>query len=135
MVELRRLAGKLNGHGPDLTKYHMELRGLGIINIKNLFGVAAVRERKDLDMVIRLDHWQTGKEHERLGLDEKTYEILGIRIPFVEMPVAPGRYLSVLIEVAARNHLLKGQGYAPSRDLAEKLDRELARGSQGLSRP
>jgi len=135
MVELQRRSGKLNGHGPDLTKYHMELRGLGIINIKNLFGVAAVRERKDLDMVIRLDHWQTGKEYERLGLDEKTYEILGVMIPFVEMPVAPGRYLSVLIEVAARNHLLKGQGYAPSRELSEKLDRELARGSQGPSRP
>lgn len=134
-VEFRRQAGMLNGHGPDLTKYHMELRGLGIINIKHLFGVAAVRERKDLELVIRLDHWQKGKEYERLGLDERTYEILGVMVAYMEMPVAPGRYLSVLIEVAARNHLLRAQGYAPSRELAERLDRELARGARGTGRP
>jgi HPr kinase/phosphorylase len=135
VVEFRRRAGVLNGYGPDLTKYHMELRGLGIINIKDLFGVAAVRERKDLEMVIRLDPWQEGKEYERLGIDEKTYDILGLKIPYVEMPVAPGRYLSVLIEVAARNHLLRKQGYVPSRDLAERLDRAIARGPRNLSRP
>ncbi|MBI3451012.1 MAG: HPr(Ser) kinase/phosphatase [Acidobacteria bacterium] len=133
VVEIRRRAGVLNGHGPSLTQYHMELRGLGIINIKDLFGVAAVRERKDLEMVIRLDPWQEGKEYERLGLDEKHYEILGARVPYIEMPVAPGRYLSVLIEVAARNHLLRAQGYVPSRDLADRLDREIARGSRRSS--
>jgi len=135
VVNFRRRGGVLNGTGPALTQYHMELRGLGIINIKNLFGVAAVRERKDLEMVIRLDPWQEGKEYERLGLDERHYEVLGVQIPYIEMPVAPGRYLSVLIEVAARNHLLKAQGYAPSRDLAERLDRELARGPRGGLRP
>jgi len=124
-VEFRRRGGVLNGHGPDMTKYHMELRGLGIINIKDLFGVASVRERKDLDVVIRLDHWQEGKDYERLGLDEKSYDILGVKVPYIEMPVAPGRYLSVLIEVAARNHLLWQQGYVPSRDLADRLDRAL----------
>jgi HPr kinase/phosphorylase len=135
VVSFKRRGGLLNGTGPALTQYHMELRGLGIINIKNLFGVAAVRERKDLEMVIRLDPWQEGKEYERLGIDERTYEVLGIKVPYIEMPVAPGRYLSVLIEVAARNHLLKAQGYAPSRDLAERLDRELARGPRGGLRP
>jgi HPr kinase/phosphorylase len=134
IVEFRRRGGVLNGLGPDMTKYHMELRGLGIINIKDLFGVASVRERKDLEMVIRLDPWQEGKDYERLGLDEKTYEIIGVQVPFIEMPVAPGRYLSVLIEVAARNHLLKAQGYAPSRDLAERLDRALAQDSGGARR-
>jgi len=133
VVNFKRRGGVLNGSGPPLTQYHMELRGLGIINIKDLFGVAAVRDRKDLEMVIRLDPWQEGKEYERLGLDERHYEVLGVKIPFIEMPVAPGRYLSVLIEVAARNHLLKAQGYAPSRDLAERLDRALARGAGGGS--
>jgi HPr kinase/phosphorylase len=135
VVEIRRRGAILNGHGPDLTKYHMELRGLGIINIKDLFGVAAVRERKDLNMVIRLDPWQEGKDYERLGLDERFYEILGVKIAYIEMPVAPGRYLSVLIEVAARNHLLKAQGYAPSRDLAERLDRALTQDPGGARRP
>jgi len=135
VVEFRRRGGLLNGHGPAMTQFHMELRGLGIINIKDLFGVAAVRDRKDLEMIIRLDPWQEGKEYERLGIDEKFYEVIGVKIPYIEMPVAPGRYLSVLIEVAARNHLLKAQGYAPSRDLAEKLDRELAQRSGGGRRP
>ena len=134
-VEFRRKGLVIQGLGPELTKYHMELRGLGIINIKDLFGVASVRDRKELNMVIQLEHWEQGKEYERLGLEEKSCEILGLKVPFVEMPVAPGRYLSVLIEVAARNHLLKGQGYAPSRDLAERLDREIARGSGGVPHP
>jgi HPr kinase/phosphorylase len=134
VVNFRRRGGILNGQGPTMTQYHMELRGLGIINIKYLFGVAAVRERKDLEMVIRLDPWQEGKEYERLGLDQKHYDVLGVKVPYIEMPVAPGRYLSVLIEVAARNHLLRVQGYAPAQDLAEKLDRELARGPGGVSR-
>jgi HPr kinase/phosphorylase len=135
VVEFRRRGGLLNGSGPSMTQYHMELRGLGIINIKDLFGVAAVREKKDLDVVIRLDPWQEGKEYERLGLDEKHFEVLSVKVPYIEMPVAPGRYLSVLIEVAARNHLLKGQGYVPSHHLAEKLDQELARGLRRDRRP
>jgi len=127
VVEFRRRSGLLNGDGPELTRYHMEVRGLGIINIKHLFGVTAVREKKDLDLIIRLVHWQEGMPYERLGLDENTFEILGVKIPFLEMPVAPGRYLSVLIEVAARTHLLRKQGYPPSQDLVERLDRELAK--------
>ena len=134
-VEFRRKGIALTGLATELTKYHMELRGLGIINIKDLFGVASVRDRKDLNMVIQLEPWEAGKEYERLGLDEKSCEILGVKVPFIEMPVAPGRYLSVLIEVAARNHLLKAQGYAPSRDLAERLARELARGPGVAPRP
>ncbi len=126
VVEIRRRGDVLSGGGPDLTRYHMELRGIGIINIKDLFGVAAVRYRKDIELVVRLDPWQDGKAYERLGLDEKTHSILGVGLPFVEMPVAPGRNLSVLIEVAARNHLLKRKGYHPARELVEKLDRTLA---------
>ncbi len=136
VVEFRRRSGLLNGDGPELTRYHMEVRGLGIINIKHLFGVTAVREKKDLDLIIRLVHWQEGMHYERLGLDENTFEILGVNVPYLEMPVAPGRYLSVLIEVAARTHLLRKQGYPPSKDLVERLDRELAkkRGPEGSDR-
>jgi HPr kinase/phosphorylase len=121
VVEIKRKGGTLIGTGPELTRYHMELRGVGIVNVKDLFGVAAVRMNKYVEYVIRLDPWRAGKKYDRLGLDEQTYEILGIALPFVEMPVGPGRNLSVLIEVAARNHLLKLKGYHPARELARRL--------------
>jgi len=128
MVEIRRTGKCLNGQGADLSLYHMELRGLGLINIKDLFGVAAVRRRKDLDLVIQLDRWKEGKEYDRLGLEERKYEILGVSLPYVEMPVAPGRNLAVLIEVATRNHLLRLKGYVPARDFVEKLQARLTSG-------
>lgn len=125
VVEIKRRRELLVGTGPELTRYHMELRGLGIINVKDLFGVAAVRMNKFVEYVIRLDPWRDGKRYDRLGLDEKSYEILGIELPYVEMPVGPGRNLSVLIEVAARNHLLKLKGYHPARELARMLGNRL----------
>lgn len=128
IVEIKRKGSVLNGSGPELTRYHMEIRGLGIINIKDLFGVAAVRYLKDVDMVVKLDPWQEGKEYERLGLDQPSWEILGVSVPYIEMPVAPGRHLSVLVEVAARNHLLKTKGYDPARELASRLEARLAQG-------
>jgi HPr kinase/phosphorylase len=121
IVEIKQLGDRLVGTGPELTRYHMELRGLGIINVKDLFGVASVRMTKFVEFVIKLDPWKPGKTYDRLGLDDIGYEILGVTLPFVEMPVGPGRNLSVLIEVAARNHLLKLRGHHPARDLARKL--------------
>lgn len=125
VVEIKRRGEILVGTGPDLTRYHMELRGVGIINVKDLFGVASVRLTKFVEYVIRLDPWKPGKRYDRLGLDEQGYEVLGITLPYVEMPVGPGRNLSVLIEVAARNHLLKLKGFHPARELARKLGERL----------
>ncbi|MFQ5720444.1 MAG: HPr(Ser) kinase/phosphatase [Acidobacteriota bacterium] len=127
IVEIRRLGDVLTGSSPEVTRYHMELRGIGIINVKDLFGVAAVRRSKDIDLVIRLDPWKAGREYERLGIDEQVLEILGVPLPYILMPVAPGRNLSVLVEVAARNHLLKLKGYFPARTLAAQVDHQ-ARG-------
>ena len=127
VVEIRRRKEVLVGTGPELTRYHMELRGVGIINVKDLFGVAAVRMNKYVEYVIRLDPWQSEKRYDRLGLDERSYEILGIDLPYVEMPVGPGRNLSVLIEVAARNQLLKRKGYHPARELARMLNARVQR--------
>jgi HPr kinase/phosphorylase len=121
IVEIKRVSDRLVGTGPELTRYHMELRGVGIINVKDLFGVASVRLTKFVEYVIKLDPWKKGKKYDRLGLDEIGYEILGAMLPYVEMPVGPGRNLSVLIEVAARNHLLKLKGYHPARELARRL--------------
>lgn len=125
VVEIRRTSDALVGTGPELTRYHMELRGLGIVNVKDLFGVASVRMEKMVEYVIKLDPWKPGKRYDRLGLDEGGYEILGFTLPYVEMPVGPGRSLSVLIEVAARNHLLKLKGYHPARELARRLGGKL----------
>lgn len=128
-VTVRRVGALLNGTGSEVSRYHMELRGLGIINIKDLYGVAAVRERKDVELVVRLDPWQEDKEYERLGLDEKTYTLLGVDLPFIEMPVGPGRNLSILLEVAARHHLLKRKGYHAARELAGRISGALQRKS------
>lgn len=125
VVEILRRGDTLVGSGPELTRYHMELRGIGIINIKDLFGVASVRYRKDIHMVVRLDPWQEGKEYERLGIDERTHQVLGMEVPFIEIPVAPGRNLAIILEVAARNHLLKLKGYYPARELAGRVDESL----------
>jgi HPr kinase/phosphorylase len=124
-VTIRRIGRGLNGSGPEISRYHMELRGIGIINIKDLYGVTAVRERKDVELVVHLDHWQENKEYDRLGLDGKTYDILGAHLPFIEMPVGPGRNLSILLEVAARHHLLKSKGYHPARELADRIQQSL----------
>jgi HPr kinase/phosphorylase len=126
VVEITRRGEILAGNGPELTRYHMELRGIGIINIKDLFGVAAVRYRKDIELVVKLDPWQEGKPYDRLGIDERQYDILGMKLPFIEMPVAPGRNLAILLEVAARNLLLRRKGYHPARELARRVEEKLA---------
>jgi HPr kinase/phosphorylase len=127
IVTIRRVGLLLNGTGSEVSRFHMEVRGLGIINIKDLYGVAAVRERKDIELVIRLDIWQDGKDYDRLGLEEKTYTILGLERPFIEMPVGAGRNLSVLLEVAARHHLLKRKGYHPAKELAGRIHEALSK--------
>jgi len=125
-VELRRRAESvLIGTCPDLTRYHMEVRGLGVINIRDLFGVASTRSSKRVELVVELERWEPGLDYERLGLDDDTYEILGLRIPLVRMPVAPGRNVAILVEVAARNQLLRSRGSHAARTFAARLAREL----------
>ncbi len=119
----------LYGYGSDIIKYHMEIRGLGIINIKDLFGVTSVRDQKLVEMIINLVEWNPKHEYERLGIDQQTHEILGVKIPFIELPVRPGRSLTTVIEVAARNHLLKLKGYYSAKEFQAKLTRQLLWGS------
>ncbi len=98
------------GRGPARIRHHMEIRGLGIINIRDLFGLAAVRDRKRIELVIQLEAWRPDEEYERLGLAERTYSLLGVEIPVHRIPVSAGRNVAILVEVAARNHLLKRMG-------------------------
>ncbi len=118
VVELWRDAGGwVNGRGPSRIRHHMEIRGLGILNIRDLFGVTAIRERKRIELVIRLEVWQADAEYDRLGLDERTWPLLGVDLPLLRFPVSAGRNMAILVEVAARNHLLKRMGIHSARAL------------------
>lgn len=122
----RREPATLLGTGADLIRHHMEIRGLGIINVKDLFGITSVREVKALDLVCELVEWDPAGEMDRLGLDEATHEILGVELPLVRMPVRFGRNMTIIIEVAVRNHLLKSAGHHSARLFHERLEAELA---------
>ena len=125
-VELRcRSQSFVIGSCPELTRHHMEIRGLGLINIQDLFGVASTRTSKRVELVVQLERWEPGREYDRLGIDEEFYETLGIRIPMVRMPVAPGRNVAILVEVAARNQLLRSRGHHAARRLVNRLNRQL----------
>jgi HPr kinase/phosphorylase len=108
-------AGTVTGRGPARIRHHMEIRGLGIINIQDLFGVAAIRERKRIELVIQLEAWQPDTEYDRLGLTQHTHPLLGVEIPMLRIPVSAGRNVAILVEVAARNHLLKQMGIHSAR--------------------
>jgi HPr kinase/phosphorylase len=127
-VEVRRRAESvIIGTCPELTRHHMELRGLGLINVRELFGIASVRTSKRVEFVVQLERWEPGRAYERLGLDDAFDDILGVRVPLVRMPVAPGRSVATLVEVAARNQLLRLRGHHAARVLARRLDAQLRR--------
>jgi HPr kinase/phosphorylase len=125
-VEVRRRSETiLIGTCPELTRHHMELRGLGVINVKELFGIASTRSSKRVEFVVRLERWDATRQYERLGLDDERDEILGLRIPLIRMPVAPGRNIAILVEVAARNQLLRARGHHAARLLAARVDESI----------
>jgi HPr kinase/phosphorylase len=125
-VEVRRRAETiLIGTCPDLTRNHMEVRGLGVINIRDLFGIASIRSSKRVELVVQLERWEPGREYDRLGLDDSHFEILGLQVPLIRMPVAPGRNVAILVEVAARNQLLRTRGHHAARRFAARLERQL----------
>jgi HPr kinase/phosphorylase len=114
-VELTRYGiDRLSGSGAEVLKHHMELRGLGIINIRELFGVSATGSSQNVDFAVRLERWKSDAEYDRLGLEQSSIEYLGVSIPVIDMPVAPGRNVATLVEVAARIQLLRQRGYRPS---------------------
>ncbi len=127
-VTVRRYPpGNLIGFSEGPLRHHMELRGLGVINVQDLFGLAAIRERRNIDLVIELESWVEGKTYDRLGLEESVFEILGTSVPYIKMPVAVGRNIAMMVEIATRNHVLKMQGHYSAREFARKLDEEIHR--------
>ncbi|GAB4266575.1 MAG: HPr(Ser) kinase/phosphatase [Deferrisomatales bacterium] len=116
---------RLVGRGQGVIRYHMEVRGIGILNIQDLFGITAIRDEKQVELVVELVPWEAGEPHERLGFDERTCPILGVDVPYLQVPVGPGRNIASVVEVAARNHMLKRMGCHSAIRFKERLEAEL----------
>lgn len=117
----KKMPAALVGQPLDQIQHLMEIRGLGIINIKDLYGVSSIREKKIIDLMLELVDWNPDHEYDRLGIDDHTVTILGVDLPHLTIPVRPGRNLGAIIEVAARNFLLKGMGYHSAKDFQDRL--------------
>ncbi len=118
MVEIRKIdESLLMGSGSPILKHHMEIRGLGIINIRDIFGIRSVRNRKRIELVVLLEEWDSTKEYDRLGLEEKKYTILDIDVPYLIIPVRPGRNIPIIIETASLNQRLKKLGIYSALEL------------------
>jgi HPr kinase/phosphorylase len=125
VILVRCLRGQLIGRGAGILGHHMEIRGLGIINVKDLFGIASVREAKKIELVVELHEWDAAAEYERLGFEDQHDRLLEVEVPKVRLPVRPGRNIATLIEVAARNQLLKYQGTHSARAFRDRLHRAM----------
>ncbi len=116
-VEIRRVSGNiLMGAGAQIVSHHMEIRGLGIINVTQLFGVGAIRDKKQIQLVAQLEAWDPKKSYDRIGAEEDTINILGVQVPYLLIPIKPGRNIPVIIETAARNERLKKMGYYSAKE-------------------
>ncbi|MDR3200903.1 MAG: HPr(Ser) kinase/phosphatase [Spirochaetales bacterium] len=122
-VEIRCVSGNiLLGSGANrVIGHHMEIRGLGVINVTHLYGVSAIRDEKTIQLVVELENWQTDKNYDRLGVHDVTIEILGVKIPYLKVPVKPGRNIPILIETAAKNERLKEMGYFSAKEFNQNV--------------
>ena len=123
-VEIKRInRTTLMGSAPEMIRYYMELRGIGVIDARQIYGVGAVKPETRIDLVVQLEPWEDGRAYDRLGLTTEYCEILNVRVPCVTIPVGPGRNLAVILELAAMNNRQKGMGYNAAQKLAAEHDR------------
>ena len=121
-VEIKRVSSRtLVGTAPEIIRHYVELRGIGIVDVRRLFGMGAVKMTERIDLIINLETWVQGKMYDRLGLDEQTTNILGLEIPSITIPVKPGRNLAIILEIAAMNNRQKKMGYNTAEELNKKL--------------
>ncbi len=121
-VEIKRVSAKtLVGTAPELIRHYVELRGIGIVDVRRIFGMGAVKPSEKIDLIINLENWVQGKMYERFGLDDQNTDILGLKIPSITVPVKPGRNLAVIIEIAAMNHRQKKLGYNTAEEFNKRL--------------
>jgi HPr kinase/phosphorylase len=122
VVDIRRVSdNRLVGESPEMIRHLMEIRGIGIIDVATMFGIGSVMRTRSIDLVVHLEHWVDGKEYDRVGTDEKTQDILGVQVPMIVLPIRPGRNVAVVLEVAARNLMLKQQGYNAVEELEKRM--------------
>ena len=132
-VEIKRASAKaLVGSAPEIIRHYVELRGIGLVDVRRLFGMGAVKDTEKIDLIISLEHWVQGKMYDRLGLDEEKMDILGIELPCITIPVKPGRNLAIIIEIAAMNNRLKKMGYNTAEEFNKKLMSQLEANAQDL---
>lgn len=128
VVEIRKVSDEtLVGSAPDITRHFIELRGIGIVDVKSMFGVQSVRETQNIDLVITLEDWDRDKEYDRLGLEENYTEFLGNRVVCHNIPIRPGRNLAIIVESAAVNHRQKQMGYNAAQELYKRVQENLAK--------
>ena len=128
VVDICRVSdNRLTGEAPEMVRHFMEIRGIGIIDIRAMYGVGSVLVSKSIDLVMHMEKWVEGKEYDRLGLQEEYITILGVKVPHQLMPVRPGRNLAIIIEVAARNLSLKRLGYSAAHELDRRLNDMIAK--------
>ena len=131
MVVIRKISDEsLIGSAPDITKHFIELRGIGIIDVKSLFGVESVKDIQSIDMVIKLEDWNKDKEYDRLGLEDQYTEFLGTKVVCHNIPIRPGRNLAIIVESAAVNYRQKKMGYNAAKELYNRVQANL--GNSGL---
>ena len=132
VVDIRRVsAGRLVGEAPEMIRHFMEIRGVGIIDIATMYGIGAVIGSKSIDLVIHFELWKGNVEYDRLGLEDNFTEILGVKVPRLLIPIRPGRNLAVVLEVAARNHRLKQNGFNAATKLDERLRAQALKAMEG----
>lgn len=125
-VEIKRVSDKtLLGSAPEIIRHYIELRGIGIVDVKRLFGIGAVKDTERIDMVIQLENWVEGKMYDRMGMDEEHVTILGIDVPSITIPVRPGRNLAIILEIAAMNNRQKKMGYNTAEEFNKKLMKQM----------
>ncbi len=128
VVEIRKVSDEtLVGSAPDITRHFIELRGIGIVDVKSMFGVQSVRETQNIDLVITLEDWSREKEYDRLGLEESYTEFLGNKVVCHKIPIRPGRNLAIIVESAAVNHRQKQMGYNAAQELYKRVQENLAK--------
>ena len=133
VVDIKRVSAKtLVGTAPEIIRHYVELRGIGIIDVRRIFGMGAVKQSERIDLVIKLEQWEDGKMYDRLGLDDQTENILGLDIPAITIPVKPGRNLAIILEIAAMNNRQKKMGYNAAEEFNKKLLNQMGLGADTL---
>ncbi len=132
-VEIKRVSSKtLVASSPEIIRHFIEIRGIGIIDVKKIFGMGAVKDMENVNLVVNLELWQQGKNYERLGIDKTYTNILGIDVPSVTIPVRPGRNLAIIIEIAAMNYRQQQMGYNAAEELNERIARQINMDAKGI---